>query len=142
MRRRKIRIPGGARPWMVVLPESYHDNPNIVVVSVKKGTMTRIGMTPDGYRIGLLETPQGVRGLQVIGAGGGYVDHQTVIEDQYKVRMADYQYSGALSRMPDKLLLDDDCPLLFLRDRMGEPFFHLKQYLWTVSKGDDDRNLN
>lgn len=128
---------------MAALPEEFQNNPNVVVVCVPRRSQTRVGATPDGYRVGLLETKKGVRGLQIIGAGGNYVDHQTIIEDQYKVQMADYQYVGALSRLPEKLLLGDDLPLIFLRDKMGEPYLNLKQYLWHVSKGgDDDRSCN
>lgn len=135
-----VNIPGGRKPWFHVLPEQYRNNPNVVVLSVKRGAVTRIGTAPDGFRVGLLETKKGVRGLQIIGAGGGYVDHQTIIEDTYKVRMADYVYAGPLSRLPDELLLDDKQALMFLKDRMGEPYLNLQAYLWGASKaGDDDR---
>ncbi len=142
MRRRKVRIPGGAKPWMAVLPEEFRDNPNVIVVCVPRRSQTRIGATPDGYRVGLLETKKGVRGLQILGAGGNYVDHQTLIEDQYRIPMADYQYAGALSRLPDKLLLNDELPLIFLRERFGEPYLNLKQFLYHVSKGGDDPKYN
>lgn len=126
---------------MAVLPEAYHDNPYVIVVCVPPRAQTRLGVI-NGYRVGLLETKKGVRGLQIIGAGGNYVDHQTVIEDQYHVPMAEYQYAGALSRLPDKLVMSDELPLIFLRERMGEPYLNLKQYLYHASKGGDDHRLN
>lgn len=137
--RTKVRIPGGPRPWFHVMPEEYRDNPNVVVVLVKKGARTRIAPSPDGFQVGILDTKRGARGLQVIGASGTYADHTSIIEGRYRLPMADAKYIGPLSRLPDRVLLDEEFPLFFLKDALGTPFLNFKQFIWNISKGDDGR---
>jgi hypothetical protein len=147
--RRRIRrnapyIPGGEKQWYSLLPEDFRDDPYVLVVMVPKGSRSYIKVTPDNFRVGLLETPRGARGLQVVGGGGNYVDHMEVIERAYRVPMAERAYVGKLSRMPDKLTLDDELmPLIFLRDKFGQPYLNLKHYLFNLTlKEDDDPRIN
>lgn len=144
MRKRRVRVPGGAKDWYSVLPEEFQNDPYVLVVMVPRGSRSYIKVSPDGFRVGLLETPRGARGLQVVGGGGNYVDHMEVIARAYRVQMAEREYVGRLSRMPDKLLLDDTMmPLVFLRDEFGKPYLNLKHYLYNNSlTEDDDRNAN
>ncbi len=135
-------IPGGARRWTDVLPEEYRRDPEVVVVTVKKGATTRVGTSHDGWHVGVLETLNGIRGLQVIGAGGGYLDHQEIIERRYGIPMADPSFIGPLSRLTDDALLSDLHPLVFLRDRLGVPYLPLKQFLWEIAKDHDDGRDN
>jgi hypothetical protein len=135
----KVYVPGGAKRWTDVLPKEYRDNPYIIVVSVKQGAKTRITRTPDGYSVGILESKLGNKGLQVIGGGGNYLDHQDLIEKHYRVPMADPSYIGPLLKMPDRLLTDDRLPLIFLRDKMGQPYLNLKHWLYFISEGNDEQ---
>lgn len=135
----RVRIPGGAKDWTQVLPEEYRNNPDVIVVCVGRGARTRIVKTPDGFSVGVLEHKAGNRGLQVIGGGGNYLDHQEVIEKHYRLRMADPQYIGKLLRMPESITRSDFIPLIFLRDKMGEPYFNLKHYMYFNSEGDDEQ---
>jgi hypothetical protein len=141
--RRAIYTPGGEKPWYSLLPDEFENDPFVLVVMVPKGSRSYIKMA-NGMRIGLLETPRGARGLQVLGGGGGYMDHLEIIERVCKVPMAQREYVGRLSRMPERLTLDNDLmPLVFLRDEFGKPYLNLKHYLFNYSlKEDDDPRVN
>jgi hypothetical protein len=128
---------------MAALPEEFRDNPNVVVVVGNKDGITKLLVSADGFTLGVMVVGGKHRGLQVLGASGTYDDHRSVLEKDYKIRMADVAYSGALSRIPDSVLLGDGIPLIFLRDRMGEAYLNIKQYLWNYSiDGDHDRTVN
>ena len=135
-------IPGGSRSWITALPEEYHNDPHVVVVMAKLGTMTKVACTPDGWHLGIIDTERGVRGLQVLNSDGDYMCHQTIMEQNHGVKMVDPAYIGPFSDIPDHVLHNDLAPLVFLHDRMGEPFLNLKQYLWSATKATDYDRLN
>lgn len=128
--------------WYRVLPPEYHSDPVVVIVSVPKGAMTRIGVS-GRHAVGVLTTDHGPRGLQLIGEPGDYLHHMTVIEDTYGITMADPSYIGPISKVPSWVLDSDLFPLVFLRDEMGTEFLNLRAHLWRISQaGEKDDDLN
>lgn len=139
-RRHKKRVvpPGGDRCWTEVLPEDWHDNPEVLLVSAPNGSRGHIEMTDDGLLIGLLVSPRGTERCLQIGDPTlkDWKEHRDVAAD-HGYEMAVPDYAGPLRDVPTKHFLSTvRFPLIFKRDALHEPPLNLKNYMRSLTEGE------
>lgn len=125
--------------WIDVLPSPFNRNPGVVVVMAPTTASSRVISTKDKYELGVLEIAGRQLGLQVVYPQlATYPSHEDIFRAA-RIQMARPAYVGELLAIPQRLLIDEETPLVFIRDAMWRPYLHLRRYVTGLAK---DKNAN
>ena len=137
-----VRTPGGNKDWCELFPEPWSGNPYVVLVMAPQdaGVAQR---EVDGNSFGILKLPNGiVRGLQVLKPElKKWPQHEELFR-AYGLRMPDPDYIGPFADIPSELLMRDQFPLIFLRDKFYEPFMPLRAVVKANTEPNDSDRIN
>lgn len=124
-------VPPMTRRWYEVLPKPYNVELPIIAVAVPGDWSFHEGTTKDKTHAVLAAVSPDeskVLGLQVVDVDcPKYMDQREVF-DENGVRMADPEYIGPISGLPQSLLMNEDVTvILFSRDEMWKAPVNMKR---------------
>ncbi len=114
--------------WWELLPGDYKTNPKVIVVMSGVDWTGHLMNLPSGKTLGVLQTPGGFRGLQVLSPMLDTYMEVVAEFDANGMEMADPAFIGRLGDIPQDLLLKTDFyPLVFLREAMWRDHLNLRR---------------
>lgn len=124
-----------ANKWTDLLPAPLNSDPEVVVILAPKGASAEIRETLDGkLGFGLMIANGKTRGLQVIYPEISNWDDNRKVFKQRKITPATVRYRGPLSEIPNKALMGDTVPLVFLAHAAFKPYVSIKSVVNNLEK--------
>lgn len=130
-----------SQKWTDVLREPLNSDPQVVIVMAPKGASSEIRETLDqklivGFMVVRGKDGEIRRALQVLHPQISSWDENREVLTQKGMKPAVVRYRGPLSQIPDKCLLGDAMPLVFLENAAFLSYFNLKEEV-IKAKGND-----
>jgi hypothetical protein len=127
-------VPPLARRWFELLPSPWKTEKPVVAILIPMDWTFMEGATKDDkYKVmvAMSADEEKCLGLQLVDVNLKTVDDHQALFEKYNVRTPDPAYIGPISRLPNRLLLDEDMTcLIFSRDEFWRRPIDLKR-VWT-----------